>query len=323
MNKLISIDDLNINEINDIFKLAKYFKEKKISTLDINPVIGIMFFEPSTRTNYSFQTAIHKLGFKFIEYNHDNSSSKKGESLQDTISTFECYCDLIIIRHPDKNIFKNIVFSKPVINAGNGPEEHPTQALLDLFTILESKDLSDNLKISFVGDIICSRTIHSLIKLLEKYNNHYKDTNYTYNFVGYTELLDKHLEKSLNTQIYPDIRSYDLDNLLKFQPDIIYTTRIQKERFSWCEEDLINFNLPDNIVIDNEFLEKMPEDTILMHPLPRNNEIHTSCDKNPRSVYYEQMKNGVYIRMAIIYKLLWQHYIPPPSPSRCTEWDDY
>lgn len=299
MNKLISIDDLTIDQINDIVKLAKYFKEnKQIKRLDINPVIGIMFFEPSTRTNYSFQTAIHKLGFKFIEYNHDNSSQKKGESLQDTISTFECYCDLIIIRHSDKNIFNNIVFSKPVINAGNGPEEHPTQALLDLFTILDSKDLSDNLKISFVGDILCSRTIHSLIKLLEKYNNHYTNTNYTYNFVGYSELLDKHLEKSLNTKIYPDIRTHDLNNLIEFQPDIIYTTRIQKER------DTNNKYYNNHIVIDNEFLEKMPEDTILMHPLPRNNEIHTSCDKNPRSVYYEQMKNGVYIRMAIIYKLL-------------------
>ena len=297
MNKLISIDDLTIDQINDIVKIAKIYKDGKlIPTFNLNPVIGIMFFEPSTRTNYSFQTAIHKLGFKFIEYNHDNSSSKKGESLQDTISTFECYCDLIIIRHPDKNIFNDIVFSKPVINAGNGPEEHPTQALLDLFTILDSKDLSDNLKISFVGDIIYSRTIHSLIKLLEKYNNHYTNTNYTYNFVGYSELLDKHLEKILNTEIYSELKSEDLNNLIEFQPDIIYTTRIQKERR--------HFNQDQNIVIDNEFLEKMPEDTILMHPLPRNNEIHTSCDKNPRSVYYEQMKNGVYIRMAIIYKLL-------------------
>ncbi len=297
MNKLISIDDLTIDDINDIFELAEYFKENKdVKTLDINPVIGIMFFEPSTRTNYSFQTAIHKLGFKFIEYNHDNSSSKKGETLQDTISTFECYCDLIIIRHPDKNIFNEIVFSKPVINAGNGPEEHPTQALLDLFTIMDRKNLSDNLKISFVGDIIYSRTIHSLIKLLEKFNNNYTDIDYTYNFVGYTELLDKHLEKSVNNKIYPNIQSHDLKNLLEFQPDIIYTTRIQRERR--------NFNQDQNIIIDNEFLEKMPEDTILMHPLPRNNEIHTSCDKNNRSVYYDQMKNGVYVRMAIIYKLL-------------------
>ena len=311
MNKLISIDDLTVDQINDIVKIAKIYKDDKlIPTFNLNPVIGIMFFEPSTRTNYSFQTAIHKLGFKFIEYNHDNSSSKKGESLQDTISTFECYCDLIIIRHPDKNIFNDIIFSKPVINAGNGPEEHPTQALLDLFTILDSKDLSDNLKISFVGDIIYSRTIHSLIKLLEKYNNHYTNTNYTYNFVGYSELLDKHLEKILNTEIYSELKSEDLNNLIEFQPDIIYTTRIQKER----RRDVIIYNnnnftclSNDNrndIIIDNNFLDKMSEDTILMHPLPRNNEIHTSCDKNPRSVYYEQMKNGVYIRMAIIYKLL-------------------
>ena len=297
MNKLISIDDLTIDQINDIVKIAKIYKDDKvIPTFNLNPVIGIMFFEPSTRTNYSFQTAIHKLGFKFIEYNHDNSSQKKGESLQDTISTFECYCDLIIIRHPDKNIFNDIVFSKPVINAGNGPEEHPTQALLDLFTILDSKDLSNNLKISFVGDIIYSRTIHSLIKLLEKYNNYYKHINYTYNFVGYNELLDKQLEKNLSTIVYSDITSDDLTNLIEFKPDIIYTTRIQKERRT--------FNQNQNIIIDNDFLEKMPKDTILMHPLPRNNEIHTSCDKNHRSVYYNQMENGVYIRMAIIYKLL-------------------
>jgi aspartate carbamoyltransferase catalytic subunit len=311
MNKLISIDDLTVDQINDIVKIAKIYKDGKlIPTFNLNPVIGIMFFEPSTRTNYSFQTAIHKLGFKFIEYNHDNSSSKKGESLQDTISTFECYCDLIIIRHPDKNIFKNIVFSKPVINAGNGPEEHPTQALLDLFTILDSKDLSNNLKISFVGDIIYSRTIHSLIKLLEKYNNHYTHTNYTYNFVGYSELLDKHLEKSLNTKIYSELKSEDLNNLLEFQPDIIYTTRIQKERrndvkiYNHNNWTCLSNDNRNDIVIDNDFLEKMSEDTILMHPLPRINEIHTSCDKNHRSVYYEQMKYGVYIRMAIIYKLL-------------------
>ena len=210
MNKLISIDDLTIDDINDILELANKYKENNdIPIFNTNPVIGIMFFEPSTRTNYSFQTAIHKLGLKFIEYNQDNSSSKKGETLQDTISTFECYCDLLIIRHPDKKIFNDIIFSKPVVNAGNGPEEHPTQALLDLFTIINRKNLSDNLKISFVGDIIYSRTIHSLIKLLEKFNNNYSEIDYTYNFVGYTELLDKHLEKSVNNKIYP-ISKYDL-----------------------------------------------------------------------------------------------------------------
>ena len=172
---------------------------------------------------------------------------------------------------------------------------------------MDKKNLSDNLKISFVGDIIYSRTVHSLIKLLEKFNNNYTDIDYVYNFIGYTELLDKHLEKSVNNKIYPDIQSHDLSNLLEFQPDIIYTTRIQKERRPSCiisENGWTSTYDRNEIIIDNEFLEKMPEDTILMHPLPRNNEIHTSCDKNPRSVYYDQMKNGVYVRMAIIYKLL-------------------
>ena len=298
MVSLISIDDLSITSITEIISLSKIYKYKKFrNPPEINKdfVIGLMFFEPSTRTKYSFQTAIHKLGLKFLDYSHNTSSTKKGESLQDTISTFECFCDLLIIRHPNKSIFKNINFTKPVINAGNGDDEHPTQALLDLFTISDVRELTQNLKISFVGDIKYSRTIHSLIKLLEIFNSQYRNIVYTYNFIGYDNLLDNNLEKSVKT--YKNIDKNDnINNLLTFKPDIIYATRIQKERSGITRDT--------DIIIDDQLLNKLPEKTILMHPLPRNNELDISCDSNHRSKYFDQIKNGIFVRMAIIYKIL-------------------
>ena len=311
MYSLKSVNELTCRSIKSIFERAAYYKRtscqkyKKMSeTIPClpgltNKIVGIMFFEPSTRTNYSFQTALHNLGIKFIEYNHNISSSKKGESLQDTIKTFECFCDLLIIRHPDKDIFKKVVFEKPVINAGNGSDEHPTQALLDLFTIYDTyldKDfnIKKPIKISFVGDIKYSRTIHSLIKLVEKTC----DTT-VYNFVGNKKLLRcDEIDELLNDeQIHSNYYDDDsINNILEFKPNVVYVTRMQKER----SED----NITNNICIDNDFLDKLPDNTILMHPLPRNDELDISCDVNKRSVYFQQIKNGIYVRMAIIHNLL-------------------
>jgi len=298
MVRLISINDLSLGSITEIISLAKIYKYvmyKDPPKIKKDFIIGLMFFEASTRTKYSFQTAIHKLGLKFLDYSHETSSSKKGESLQDTISTFECFCDLIIIRHPNKNIFKEITFKKPVINAGNGSDEHPTQALLDLFTINDLLHLSENLKISFVGDIKYSRTVHSLVKLLELFNKQYANINYTYNFIGYDNLLDKDLENLVN--LYTNKYSNDdINNLIDFKPNIVYVTRIQKERSGTIRDT--------DIIINGDILNKLPEKTILMHPLPRNNELDTSCDTNHRSKYFDQIKNGIFVRMAIIFKIL-------------------
>lgn len=304
MNSLKSVNDLSSDSIATIMNQAKLYKSlhntshKKVG----NKIIGLMFFEASTRTNYSFQTAIHKLGLKSLIYNDTNSSTKKGESLQDTISTFECFCDLIVIRHPDKNLFEKVKFNKPVINAGNGSDEHPTQALLDLFTIYDSIGVKDQFKITFVGDIKYSRTIHSLIKLLQKIPTRFL---HKYNFIGHDELIDcceinSFIDKSnIHTNRY---HSSELKNIIDFQPDIIYATRFQKER---TELKLHNdLHSKEDIIIDNDFLNILSTKTILMHPLPRNNEIDTSCDDNERSVYFEQVKNGIYVRMAIIHILL-------------------
>ena len=304
MNSLKSVDDLSADSISTIINQAKIYKSLHNTCYkrEENKIIGLMFFEASTRTNYSFQTAIHKLGLKSLIYNDTYSSSKKGESLQDTISTFECFCDLIVIRHPDKDIFEKIKFNKPVINAGNGSDEHPTQALLDLFTIYDNIGIKDQYKITCVGDIKYSRTIHSLIKLLQKTPTSFL---HKYNFIGHDELLDcdeiyNLIDKSnIHSNTY---HSSDLKNIIDFQPDVIYATRFQKER----TELTLHAELrgKSDIIIDNNFLNKLSTKTILMHPLPRNNELDNSCDENERSVYFEQIKNGIYIRMAIIHILL-------------------
>lgn len=287
MTDLISIDEISKQNINNIFILADLIKSEKLNkNLIENKNIGIMFFEPSTRTMLSFETAINNLGGNYIKFNESESSIKKGETLYDTIKTMESYCDLLIIRHPEVGIMKKIKeYTKlPIINAGDGSGEHPTQALLDLFIIKEN--IKNFKSILFVGDNKNSRTVKSLIKLLERFF-----TNLNYYFFNV-----KGLEpENLRIKNFKIINNYQecIDKV-----DVVYMTRIQKER---TNQDNFNYK---NLIMKPEILNLMKRDSILMHPLPRNEEIEIGCDSNFRSKYFDQIKNGVYIRMALLIDLL-------------------
>ena len=295
MASLISVDNLDKNQIKQIIQDAKSFKNRLLKCNYRNKIFCIMFFEPSTRTNLSFQTAINKLDAKMIYYDHDMSSSKKGESIYDTIKTVENYCDAIIIRHPENKIVKQCaeISQVPIINAGNGTGEHPTQALLDLYTILEFNDNINNafqndksysFSVAFSGDLKNSRTVHSLVKLLDKLF-----LNIIFYFVSSEKL-------KLNEDFKMKIENlyYEVDNLESIisKSDVLYMTRIQKERE--------NNELSDNICLTQDILNHSKESLIVLHPLPRNNEIPQNLDSDRRCKYFEQVNNGVYIRMSVL-----------------------
>ena len=295
---LVSIDDLSLDQINEIMTLAQEYEivMNNVSANNNilcrsgteNKIFCLMFFEPSTRTNLSFQTAICKLNSKFIIYDDNNSSSKKGESIYDTIKTLESYCDGIIIRHPDQEFVRSCskLTHLPIINAGNGNGEHPTQALLDLYTIQKYNSTS-NFSIAFTGDLKNSRTVHSLVKLLDKVYN-----NITLYFVSCVDLMLTSEHKKNVKNCYYEVKNID-DIISKI--DVLYMTRMQKER-----EDI---DTSYNININEDILNKSKSNLILLHPLPRNKEIPIYLDTNKKSKYFEQVKNGVYVRMSIL-KLL-------------------
>lgn len=270
------------------------------------------FFEPSTRTSLSFESAAYQLGGNVISFNKENSSTKKGESFEDTITALSCYGDILVLRHPQKGSVEiaNQISHIPVINAGDGDGEHPTQALLDLFTIydhfkniwkhhlityIDEKPQLDNYQpynILLVGDILHSRTINSLIHLLYRFppvNIHilpYKGCKPTQSTL--TLLIDYNhsMEKFV----------FEKDDVDWSLYDVVYVTRLQKERKENTEDI--------DIIIDSSICDQMKEEAIIMHPLPRNQEIHPSVDNDHRCMYFEQMNNGQYMRMAILKDLL-------------------
>ena len=295
-----SIKHLTNTQINSLISLSKFFKYKdyndyikKDSFQDT--IFGLLFFEPSTRTCMSFESAIHRLGGKIIKYNKDFSSEKKGESLEDTIKTIDSYVDIFIIRHPEKNIISKIkqYTKKPIINAGDGSGEHPTQALLDLFTIFDEKNKLPYY-ISFTGDIKNSRTIHSLVYLLSKL-----DKNIEFHFVSDIELQP---DEEFLTFLQNIDNNYFLHSSVKDviqHTDVLYVTRMQKERFN-NDSSLNHIN---NIIINKDTIKNSKQNLIIMHPLPRNEELSTDLDNDSKSVYFKQVENGVYVRMAIIYTI--------------------
>ena len=284
---MISIKNLDKNLIKQILLESKVYKEKDFRCDYLNDkIFGLLFFEPSTRTCLSFESAIYRLGGKVIKFNYDNSSKKKGESLEDTIRTIDSYVDVLIIRHPEKNIFSKIkkYTTKPIINAGDGDGEHPTQALLDLYTVLDYYPNYPS-KIAFTGDIKYSRTIHSLIYLLTKLTKDIKFYFIINNELGLTEELLNHL-KNYDYYIFDNIE------LIINEIDVLYVTRLQKERF-------LNENC-NNLIIDKKLIRNSKENLIILHPLPRNEELSTDLDNNPKSKYFEQVENGIFVRMSII-----------------------
>tara|TARA_B100000424_G_scaffold264325_1_gene252625 strand:- start:1306 stop:2187 length:882 start_codon:yes stop_codon:yes gene_type:complete len=287
-----SIKDLNTVNISNIIKTALEYKQKdhKCETLK-DKIFGLLFFEPSTRTCLSFESAIHRLGGKVIKYNSQYSSEKKGESFEDTIRTIDCYVDVFIIRHPERDIISKIknFTNKPIINAGDGDGEHPTQALLDLFTIISYYPNYPD-KIAFTGDIKYSRTIHSLVYLLNKLC-----PNIEFYFVC-NKLLQPSNELTSNLKKYYIYET--LDDIIK-EVDVLYVTRLQKERF--------NNEKVNNLIINENLIKHSKDNLIILHPLPRNDELSTDLDNNLKSKYFEQVKNGVFIRMSILINLLYNN----------------
>jgi len=300
---MITTKNITLNKLSNILQKTFLIKKdtSKYYNLLNNKILINAFFEPSTRTSLSFESAMNRLGGKVINFNKDSSSLKKGESIIDTLKTLENYGDIMVIRHPDKNIIQNKDKLKiPIINGGNGAGEHPTQALLDFYTIYEKYNFNfenmNNLKILFIGDILDSRTVNSLVELLHlfpkmkinilPYNNQSNASN---------ELLEN-INKIHNQDINNIVINKNDVDWSKY--DVFYVTRMQKER-----KVNIDNNMND-IIIDNRNINLMKNDAMVMHPLPRNDEISPDVDHDKRIYYYKQMENGVFIRMSVILDLL-------------------
>lgn len=299
MNKksLVSIDDLSTDEMVSILDLAEEFEKQPSQTLLEGKVIATLFFEPSTRTRLSFESAISRLGGKIVGFTDASSSSvTKGETLNDTIRTVTNYCDMIVMRHPIEGSARlaSEIADVPVINAGDGANQHPTQTMLDLYSIRKTQGSLDKLNLFLVGDLKYGRTVHSLLMAMSRWNT-------TFNFISPAEL-----RIPVEYKLYLDklgLRYYehsDFTEIIK-EADIIYMTRVQKERFS----DPMEYEKVKNVyVLRNHMLRETKENMKILHPLPRVNEIHTDVDMNEKSYYFQQALNGVYTRQAIITRLL-------------------
>lgn len=297
---LIHSDDFTIEEIDDIMTLAQDIEKspESFSNLCQGKILGTLFFEPSTRTRLSFESAIHRLGGDCIGFSEAMSSSAaKGESLQDTIRTVSNYVDIIAMRNPKEGsaLLASEVSEVPLINAGDGGHQHPTQTLTDMLTILETKGKFENLTIGFCGDLKFGRTVHSLIKAMSRY----KDNQFY--FISPMELRVPEIIKIECTKANIHFKEVEkLDDIIS-KLDILYMTRVQKERF-FNEADYIR--LKDYYILDLKKLKNAKKDLAILHPLPRVNEIAKEVDNDPRAKYFEQVHYGVIVRMALIMSLL-------------------
>lgn len=294
---LVSIDDFSTDEIIRILDLAEEFEKNPTSNLLEGKVVATLFFEPSTRTRLSFESAISRLGGKILGFADASVSSvSKGETLNDTIRTVSNYCDLIVMRHPIEGSarFASEISSVPIINAGDGANQHPSQTLLDLYSIRKTQGKLDNLNIFMVGDLKYGRTVHSLMMAMSRWNT-------TFNFISPEELkmpdeFKLYLE-NLGLKYYEHTDFTDIIS----KADIIYMTRVQRERFS----DPIEYEKVKNVyVLRNSMLKKTKPNMKILHPLPRVNEIHPDVDSNEKAYYFEQALNGVFTRQAILCSLL-------------------
>ena len=301
MRSINDIRDLTVDEINELIRLAcdiidhpeKYSEKcrgKKLATL---------FFEPSTRTRLSFEAAMYELGGNVLGFSEAQSSSAaKGESVADTARTVGCYADIIAMRHPKEGA--PFVASQhagvPVINAGDGGHNHPTQTLADLLTIYREKGGFENLTVGLCGDLKFGRTVHSLINALARYSN------VRFVLISPEELkVPSYVKKDvIQKNGLPYVQTTDLEAAIP-ELDILYMTRVQRERF-FNEEDYLR--LKDSYILDPKKLVDAKKDLCIMHPLPRVNEISVAIDKDPRACYFKQVLNGKYMRMALMLKLL-------------------
>ncbi len=294
---IVSISDYKVEDYNRILQLASEFEANSYQNLLHGRVIATLFFEPSTRTRLSFESAINRLRGRVIGFaDIGTTSSTKGESLHDSIRMVSGYCDLIVMRHPLEGAarYASEVSSVPIINAGDGANQHPTQTLLDMYSILKTQGTLQNLAITLIGDLKYGRTVHSLIMAMMNYNPRFY-------FVSPPELtLPNEYKQILTKHNIPFSEHTDMQEVLDIS-DIIYMTRVQKERFSEPMEYEKTKNL---YVLKNSMLANTKENMKILHPLPRVNEISMCVDANPKAYYFEQAKNGVFTRQAIICHLL-------------------
>ena len=301
MKHLIDPMDLSMEELDHILNLAQDIidHKEKYSELCKGKKLATLFFEPSTRTRLSFEAAMMELGGNVLGYSSaSSSSSSKGESVGDTVKVVSCYADIIAMRHFKEGapMLASMKSDVPIINAGDGGHNHPTQTLADLLTIKREKGRLDNLVIGFCGDLMFGRTVHSLIKAMSRYENisfvlispdELKIPDYIR-----TEVIEK------NNIPYKEVSS--MEDVIG-ELDILYMTRVQKERF-FNEADYIR--LKDTYILDNSKMALARPDMCVLHPLPRVNEIAVEVDDDPRACYFRQVLNGKYVRMALIATLL-------------------
>ena len=301
MRNLMNITDLTLEEIDELIATAEDIIANPAKYQDAcnHKLLAALFFEPSTRTRLSFEAAMQRLGGSVIGFSEAGSSSTaKGESLSDTVQTVGCYADIIVMRHPKEGA--PVVAARragvPIINAGDGAHNHPTQTLTDLLTIWRSKHTFEGLTIGLCGDLKFGRTVHSLVAAMARY------TGVKFVFIAPEELKFPRyiIEEELESR---GIEYKEVTSMEEAMPelDVLYMTRVQKERF-FNEADYIR--LKDTYILTPDKLEPAKKDMIVMHPLPRVNEIAVSVDDDPRAAYFPQAKNGMFIRMALILKML-------------------
>jgi aspartate carbamoyltransferase catalytic subunit len=294
---LVSINDYSKEEQLRVLEVAREFEAKPVQNILQDYVVASLFFEPSTRTRLSFESAVNRLGGKVIGFSEaSNTSVKKGESLRDTILTIASYSDLIVMRNPVEGSarFASEISPVPIINAGDGANQHPTQTLLDLYSIQKTQGTLDNLHVAFVGDLKYGRTVHSLVIALCNYNT-------TFHLVSPVELK---LPSSVKMHIKEKNLAYhQYTNMEEVIPnaDVLYMTRIQRERFSdplEYERIKNSYNLHHDMIVDTK------DNFKVLHPLPRVNEININVDPSPKAYYFEQALNGVYVRQALMSVIL-------------------
>lgn len=294
---LVSISDYSKDERLQILDLAEEFEKNTKQNILKDFVVATLFFEPSTRTRLSFESAASQLGAKVVGFTDASDSSvKKGETLKDTILTVSNYADIIVMRHHIEGSarYASEIAPIPVINAGDGANQHPTQTLLDLYSIRRTQNTLDNLEIAFVGDLKYGRTVHSLVIALCDYNT-------TFYLISPEELklprsvIQNIKDKNLNYKEYQELEQA-MPNV-----DILYMTRIQKERFS----DPIEYERVKNTYnLENKMLENTKDNLKVLHPLPRITEINVDIDSNPKAYYFQQALNGVFVREALLTSIL-------------------
>lgn len=299
---IISVRQFSRNDLEYIFGVAHEMRGmvERVGTFDLlkGKILANLFYEPSTRTSSSFTAAMERLGGSVIPINEVKYSSvSKGESLPDTIRTLECYADVIVLRHPETGsaAIAAKAARKPVINAGDGAGEHPTQALLDTFTIMEELGRLDNLTVTMLGDLKYGRTVHSLARLLSQFNN------IKLNYVSPDILkMPKEAMDEAGAKGLPQTEYSSLEKVLP-ETDVLYVTRVQKERF----EDPADYEkVKGAYVIDPGIMKTAKREMAVLHPLPRVTEISMDFDDDPRAAYFRQMEYGLYVRMALLAMVL-------------------